>query len=220
MLEIRGLHKDYEGQPLLRGVGFKVRARETVCLLGPSGSGKSTLLRIIAGLETPEQGQVLWNAKDLAPTPPHLRDFGLVFQDYVLFPHLNVRDNVAFGLRMRGQPQAEVATRVSEVLGIVDLGGFEQRVVTDLSGGEQQRVALARAGAASPLTDVRRTAGRALPRPARRAARAAADHPPSGAHTRNLCDPRPRGGLRHRRSSSGRSFSMILATISGVTGST
>ena len=80
MLEIRGLHKDYEGQPLLRGVGFKVRARETVCLLWPSGSGKSTLLRIIAGLETPEQGQVLWNAKDLAPTPPHLRDFGLVFQ--------------------------------------------------------------------------------------------------------------------------------------------
>jgi ABC-type Fe3+/spermidine/putrescine transport system ATPase subunit len=150
MLEIRELHKDYEGQPLLRGITFSVRARETVCLLGPSGSGKSTLLRLIAGLEAPEGGQILWDGHDLVSAPPHLRDFGLVFQDYALFPHLNVFDNVAFGLRMRGRPQSEVASRVSEVLGIVNLEGFELRAVTDLSGGEQQRVALARALAPRP----------------------------------------------------------------------
>ncbi len=150
MLKIRELHKDYEGQPLLRGITFSVRARETVCLLGPSGSGKSTLLRLIAGLEAPEGGQILWDGHDLVSAPPHLRDFGLVFQDYALFPHLNVFDNVAFGLRMRGRPQSEVASRVSEVLGIVNLEGFELRAVTDLSGGEQQRVALARALAPRP----------------------------------------------------------------------
>ena len=150
MLEIRDLHKDYEGQPLLRGIAFSVRVRETVCLLGPSGSGKSTLLRLIAGLETPERGQILWDAKDLAPTPPHLRNFGLVFQDYALFPHLTVFENIAFGLRMRSRPQSEIAARVGEVLGIIDLKGFEQRAVTDLSGGEQQRVALARALAPRP----------------------------------------------------------------------
>jgi len=150
MLEVRDLHKDYEGQPLLRGIAFSVSARETVCLLGPSGSGKSTLLRLIAGLETPERGQIFWDAKDLAATPAHLRNFGLVFQDYALFPHLNVFDNVAFGLRMRGRPESEIITRVLEVLGIVDLRGFEQRAVTDLSGGEQQRVALARALAPRP----------------------------------------------------------------------
>jgi ABC-type Fe3+/spermidine/putrescine transport system ATPase subunit len=150
MLEIRELHKDYEGQPLLRGITFSVRARETVCLLGPSGSGKSTLLRLIAGLEAPEGGQILWDGHDLASAPPHLRDFGLVFQDYALFPHLDVFDNVAFGLRMRGRPQSEIAGRVSDVLGIVNLEDFEHRAVTDLSGGEQQRVALARALAPRP----------------------------------------------------------------------
>ena len=99
MLELRDIHKTYEGQPLLNGVSFVVKGGETVCLLGASGSGKSTLLRIIAGLESPESGQVLWDGQDLASTPAHLRDFGLVFQDYALFPHLTVADNVAFGLK-------------------------------------------------------------------------------------------------------------------------
>lgn len=150
MLEVRDLDKDYEGQPLLRGLAFKVGTHETVCLLGPSGSGKSTLLRLIAGLELPDRGQILWDGRDLAPKPPHLRDFGLVFQDYALFPHLNVFDNVAFGLRMQGRIETEIAERVPEVLGIVDLSGFDRRGVTDLSGGEQQRVALARALAPRP----------------------------------------------------------------------
>lgn len=150
MLEVHDLHKDYEGQPLLTGISFTVGARETVCLLGPSGSGKSTLLRLIAGLEAPERGQICWDGKDLADVPAHLRDFGIVFQDYALFPHLNVFENVAFGLRMRGRAQDEIAARVGEVLRVVNMAGFEHRAVTDLSGGEQQRVALARALAPRP----------------------------------------------------------------------
>lgn len=150
MLEIRSITKSYEGQPLLKDVSFSVDVGETICLLGASGSGKSTLLRIIAGLEQPESGFVLWDGADLAPTPPHARDFGLVFQDYALFPHLTVFDNVAFGLRMRNQPKGEIQNRVTESLETVNLRGFEFRRVTDLSGGEQQRVALARALATRP----------------------------------------------------------------------
>ena len=150
MLELRQIFKTYEGRPLLRGISVTVAARETVCLLGPSGSGKSTLLRIIAGLEAPETGQVLWDGSDLASTPPHRRDFGLVFQDYALFPHLDAAENVAFGLRMQGLPRAAVRLRAAEMLEIVNLKGFERRRVTDLSGGEQQRVALARALAPRP----------------------------------------------------------------------
>ncbi len=150
MLEVSKIVKSYEGVPLLRGVSFNVAEDETVCLLGPSGSGKSTLLLIIAGLEEPEGGQVRWNGEDLASVPPHLRDFGLVFQDYALFPHLDVFDNVAFGLRMKRWADDPVQARVREVLELVNLSGFEHRHVTDLSGGEQQRVALARALAPHP----------------------------------------------------------------------
>jgi spermidine/putrescine transport system ATP-binding protein len=150
MLKIRSIAKSYEGQPLLKDVSFNIDTGETICLLGASGSGKSTLLRIIAGLEQPESGLVLWDGADLAPTPPHARDFGLVFQDYALFPHLTVFDNVAFGLRMRNQPKGEIQNRVTESLETVNLRGFEFRRVTDLSGGEQQRVALARALATRP----------------------------------------------------------------------
>ena len=150
MLELRDIFKTYDNKPLLRGVSFSVSKGETVCLLGASGSGKSTLLRIIAGLETPESGQILFYEIDLAQTPPHARDFGLVFQDYGLFPHLNIFDNVAFGLKMRNVPLAQINSRVTEMLDLVNLQGFEKRIVTDLSGGEQQRVALARALAPRP----------------------------------------------------------------------
>jgi ABC-type Fe3+/spermidine/putrescine transport system ATPase subunit len=150
MLEIHHLFKTYEGKPLLNGISFEVGTGETVCLLGASGSGKSTLLRIIAGLEDAESGFVSFNGINLISTPPHLRDFGLVFQDYALFPHLNVYDNVAFGLRMRRLPSDEIAERVASSLETVNLTGFESRQVTDLSGGEQQRVALARALATRP----------------------------------------------------------------------
>lgn len=150
MLEVRNLFKTYEGKPLLTDISFTVAAGETVCLLGASGSGKSTLLRMIAGLETPDSGHISFAGHDLASTPPHLRDFGLVFQDYSLFPHLNVNENVAFGLRMRRLGQTEMDERLASVLELVNLSQFGERRITDLSGGEQQRVALARALAIQP----------------------------------------------------------------------
>jgi spermidine/putrescine transport system ATP-binding protein len=152
MLEVHHIFKSYEGKLLLNDISFKVDTGETVCLLGASGSGKSTLLRIIAGLENTDAGFVSFDGQDLSSTPAHLRDFGLVFQDYALFPHLNVSENVAFGLTrsVRRMPQNEVAERVANVLEMVSLSGFEKRQVTDLSGGEQQRVALARALAIRP----------------------------------------------------------------------
>lgn len=150
MLSVREIHKMYEGKPLLRGVSFDVAVGETVCLLGASGSGKSTLLRIITGLEEAESGQVLWDGSDLTGVPVHERHFGLMFQDYALFPHRRVAENVAFGLRMQNLPADEIQRRVGEVLERVNMSGFANRRVTDLSGGEQQRVALARALAPRP----------------------------------------------------------------------
>ncbi|HSL43805.1 MAG TPA: ABC transporter ATP-binding protein [Anaerolineales bacterium] len=150
MLEVNHIFKTYEGKPLLKDISFKVDTGETVCLLGASGSGKSTLLRIIAGLEEPESGFIAFDGQNLSSTPAHLRDFGFVFQDYALFPHLKVDENVAFGLKMRRLPQNEIQERVANSLELVNLSGFENRRVTDLSGGEQQRVALARALATRP----------------------------------------------------------------------
>jgi spermidine/putrescine transport system ATP-binding protein len=150
MLTIHDIHKLYEGKPLLRGVSFSVDQGETVCLLGPSGSGKSTLLRIISGLEQAESGQVLWNRSDLSGVAVHKRNFGLMFQDYALFPHRTVAQNVAFGLRMQRLPGGEIDSRVKEALQRVNMDSFATRRVTDLSGGEQQRVALARALAPRP----------------------------------------------------------------------
>ncbi|MDI6770489.1 MAG: ABC transporter ATP-binding protein [Anaerolineales bacterium] len=150
MLQLLDITKDYDNKPLLRGISFSVAANETVCLLGASGSGKSTLLRIIAGLEPPEQGTVRWEGQDLTAMPAHLRNFGLVFQDYALFPHLSVFENVAFGLKMQNLTGTVVERRAREAMTQVNLSGFEGRRVTELSGGEQQRVALARALAPRP----------------------------------------------------------------------
>ena len=150
MLEVRDIWKNYEGKPLLCGVSFQINPGETVCLLGASGSGKSTLLRIIAGLERAERGQVFWQGNDFMDIPVHQRNFGLMFQEYALFPHKNVAENVAFGLRMQKVSRSEINTRVQEALEQVNLASFSHRRVTDLSGGEQQRVALARALAPRP----------------------------------------------------------------------
>lgn len=152
MLEVHHIFKSYEGKPLLNDISFRVEPGETVCLLGASGSGKSTVLRIIAGLEDADSGFVSFAGQNLASTPAHLRDFGFVFQDYALFPHLSVSENVAFGLTrsVRRLPQNEISERVVNSLEVVNLRGFEKRQVTDLSGGEQQRVALARALAIRP----------------------------------------------------------------------
>ncbi len=150
MLKLKGIRKQYEGELLLNGIDFSLSASEIVCLLGASGSGKSTLLRIIAGLEMPDSGQVLWQGEDITQMPTHLRGFGLMFQDYALFPHLNVTDNIAFGLRSQRTGNVDIRKRVDEMLELVSMAGFARRRVVDLSGGEQQRVALARALAPRP----------------------------------------------------------------------
>ncbi len=150
MLQVEHIFKTYEKEPLLNDVSLMINEGETVCLLGPSGSGKSTLLRIIAGLENPEQGQIFWNGQDITQVPTHLRQFSLMFQNFALFPHLTVAQNVAFGLRMQHQSPAEIDAQVNYSLTLINMEGFAQRKVTDLSGGEQQRVALARALAVHP----------------------------------------------------------------------
>jgi len=150
MLSVRDIYKTYEGAPLLKGLSFELAKGEIIGLLGTSGSGKSTLLRIIAGLEEAESGAVCWDGVDLAQTPAHQRGFGLMFQDYALFPHRNVYDNIAFGLRMQKRPEAEIEKIVNERLKSIRMENFAKRPVTELSGGEQQRVALARALAPDP----------------------------------------------------------------------
>jgi len=150
VLTVKEVHKDYDSAPLLNGVSFEVRGGEILCLLGRSGSGKSTLLRIIAGLENTDSGDVLWNGVGILGIPTHQRNFGLMFQDYALFPHKNVSENVAFGLEMQHLPAAEVKKQVCESLERVNMMSFANRSVAELSGGEQQRVALARALAAKP----------------------------------------------------------------------
>jgi ABC-type Fe3+/spermidine/putrescine transport system ATPase subunit len=134
----------------IRDVSLEVDSGEILCLLGPSGCGKTTLLRMIAGLETPDKGDILFEGRSLSGIKPHRRGFGMMFQDFALFPHKSVRENVAFGLRMHNLPPADIAARVDQMLALVDMSGFGDRAIAGLSGGEQQRVALARALAPDP----------------------------------------------------------------------
>ncbi len=149
-LTVAGVTVYYGERLLLDGVSLAVQPDEVVCLLGPSGSGKSTLLQVIAGLQVPASGRICWYGQDQASVPAHRRGFGLVFQDPLLFPHLDVGRNVAYGLRAAGVPRAEAGRRVEELLALVDLAGYARRRVATLSGGEAQRVALARALAPRP----------------------------------------------------------------------
>jgi spermidine/putrescine transport system ATP-binding protein len=149
-LNVDNLVKFYEGNPLINDLSFFLREKEVLCLLGPSGSGKSTLLRIIAGLEPFESGRITWRGKDLARITPERRSFGFMFQDYALFPHLSVYENVAFGLRMQHLPERTIAHRVAAELDRVSMSSFADRRVQNLSGGEQQRIALARTLAPEP----------------------------------------------------------------------
>jgi thiamine transport system ATP-binding protein len=150
MLSVRGLVAAYEGEDILRGIDLDVPTGQLLCVLGPSGGGKSTLLRSVAGLEEPRAGSIHLDGQDLAGVPAHERGVGLMFQDYALFPHRDVGDNVAFGLRMRGARPEALRARVRDLLELVGLPGAERRPVDQLSGGEQQRVALARALAPQP----------------------------------------------------------------------
>lgn len=150
MLKVKDLTVRFGDVTAVDRLSFEVGAGEVVCVLGPSGCGKSTLLRVIAGLEESVGGSITWDEQEVTNVPVHKRGFGLMFQDYALFPHRSVSANVAFGLRMQSMPGAEIDERVAEVLEQVGLTGLGERGVGQLSGGEQQRVALARAIAPSP----------------------------------------------------------------------
>jgi ABC-type Fe3+/spermidine/putrescine transport system ATPase subunit len=150
MLQIIDIYKSFGDTRALRGVSFEQQQGEIIALLGPSGCGKSTLLNITAGLYPPTKGEVLWEGSSLTYVPIHRRGFGLMFQDFALFPHMNVENNIAYGLHVLEQTSAKIEDRVKETLDLVGLPGFEKRDVNTLSGGEQQRVALARSLAPHP----------------------------------------------------------------------
>ncbi|MBK8025704.1 MAG: ABC transporter ATP-binding protein [Chloroflexi bacterium] len=149
-LRVERITKRFGGREVLCDISLEIPAGEIVGLLGPSGCGKTTLLRIIAGLETPDEGEVNLNSQRITDQPVHERGFGLMFQDHALFPHLSVADNVAFGLKMRGVAAQAITPRVEELLELVELSGAGKRSPATLSGGEKQRVALARSLAPNP----------------------------------------------------------------------
>jgi len=150
ILTVENLSNRYEGQPLLQDISFSLMQGEILCLLGPSGSGKTTLLRLLAGLEKEETGSIIFCGREIKDVPPHKRNFGMMFQEYALFPHKTVQQNVAFGLEMQHCPSHELSRRVETVLKMVGLSGLEHRKIDELSGGERQRVALARSLAPEP----------------------------------------------------------------------
>src|SRR5690606_8902824 len=149
-LSLEALSKRFGSTVAVRDLSLEVPAGEFLSLLGPSGCGKTTTLRMIAGFETPTSGRILLGGRDVTGLPPQRRGMGMVFQNYALFPHLDVFENVAFGLKAKSVPAAEIRSRVLDALARVDLAGYEKRSVQALSGGQQQRVALARALAPEP----------------------------------------------------------------------
>ncbi len=149
-VRLQELEKSFNNNLVVRRLSLEIREGEFFSLLGPSGCGKTTTLRMIAGFETPEHGRIYFNNEEVTWRKPSARNTGMVFQSYALFPHLSVFENVAFGLKARKAAAAEIQTRVLEALQLVEMGGLENRPVTQLSGGQQQRVALARALAIHP----------------------------------------------------------------------
>ncbi len=145
IIELKNIFVEFNGEQVLKGISLDIHDKEFITLLGPSGCGKTTTLRIIGGFVTPDDGEVLFDGKDVSDLPPYKRPVNTVFQKYALFPHLNVYENVAFALRLKKVPEKEIKARVQELLGLVNLSGFEKRSVNILSGGQQQRVAIARA---------------------------------------------------------------------------
>ena len=150
LLRIEGVVKKFGNVRAVDGVSLDIAAGEFFALLGPSGCGKTTLLRMLAGFETPDEGRILLNGKDIAHVLPHERPLNMMFQNYALFPHLSVRDNIAFGLRRAAMARSDIAVRVAEMVALVRLEGLEKRKPDQLSGGQRQRVALARSLARRP----------------------------------------------------------------------
>lgn len=150
IIELKNISVAFDGEPVLKDLNLKIRDGEFVTLLGPSGCGKTTTLRIIAGFQEPDAGEVIFEDKCINGVPAHERQVNTIFQRYALFPHLNVYDNVAFGLRLRKMPERDIKQKVEEMLELVDLKGFNRRSIDSLSGGQQQRIAIARALAVDP----------------------------------------------------------------------
>jgi len=150
LLTLQNISKRFASTPAVTSISMEVERGEFFGLLGPSGCGKTTTLRMIAGLEKPDSGTINFDGRDITTLTPEARGFGMVFQNYALFPHLNVFENVAFGLRARHKPKSEIAERVALALDLVQLPGYEKRNVGELSGGQQQRIAIARAIAIEP----------------------------------------------------------------------
>ncbi|MGL5417121.1 MAG: spermidine/putrescine ABC transporter ATP-binding protein [Clostridium sp.] len=145
ILEIKGINKKYDDNVVLNNLNLNIKKNEFLTLLGPSGCGKTTTLKIIAGFETADSGVVMFGNENLASIPPHKRPVNTVFQKYALFPHMNVFENIAFGLKIKKVPKDIIKKKVTEMLKLVALPGFEKRNIDSLSGGQQQRVAIARA---------------------------------------------------------------------------
>ena len=145
IIELKGITKTFDDQQVLKGIDLNIYENEFLTLLGPSGCGKTTLLRILGGFESADNGEVLFNGKDIAKVPPYKREINTVFQKYALFPHLNVYDNIAFGLKLKKTPKQTIEKKVKAALKMVGMTDYEYRDVDSLSGGQQQRVAIARA---------------------------------------------------------------------------
>lgn len=145
IIQLNEVSKSFDEDKVLDNINLTVQKGEFMTLLGPSGCGKTTTLRIIGGFETPDEGSVIFDGKDITNVPPYERQLNTVFQKYALFPHLNVYDNIAFGLRIKKVNKSEIERRVKEILRLVNLSGFENRRIDRLSGGQQQRIAIARA---------------------------------------------------------------------------
>ena len=145
LIELKGISKSYDGEKVIDCMNLYIRDGEFITLLGPSGCGKTTTLRIIGGFETADEGELYFDGKEISDVPAYKRHINTVFQKYALFPHLNVYENIAFPLRLKKKPEDEIKQRVSEMLKMVALSGFENKSVSTLSGGQQQRVAIARA---------------------------------------------------------------------------
>ncbi len=145
LIDLKEIRMSYDGEVVLDSIDLSIKNGEFVTLLGPSGCGKTTTLRIIAGFETPDSGDVFFEGKKINDVPPHKRNVNTIFQRYALFPHLNVYENIAFGLKVKKVPKAEIPAKVEEMLSLVNLKGLEKRRIETLSGGQQQRVAIARA---------------------------------------------------------------------------
>ena len=150
IISLRDIAVSYDGEQVLKGFDLYIRDGEFVTLLGPSGCGKTTVLRTIGGFVTPDSGEVFFNGKNITGLPPHKREVNTIFQRYALFPHLNVYDNIAFGMRLKKKSEREVKETVQRMLSMVNLTGFSHRGVGQLSGGQQQRAAIARALANEP----------------------------------------------------------------------